>query len=210
MSRRTASLFSLTLLTLIVAYSQSGWADAERGKAFYQLCASCHGSQGEGRIDREAPAIAGLPEWYVLAQLKKFRDGARGRHPRDIAGMRMRPMARSIPTDEDVKAVAQYVTGLPSQVPPSTVPGDPANGAAQYVVCMACHGPDGRGNPQIGAPPLVTANDWYLLAQLEKFKRGVRGTNPEQDMTGAMMIPMASALDEQAMKDVIAYIQTLR
>jgi cytochrome c553 len=210
MSRRTASLFSVVLLTLTLAHSQPGWANDERGEAFYRLCASCHGSQGEGSRGLEAPAIAGLPEWYVLAQLTKFRQGVRGRHPQDIAGMRMRPMARSLPTDEDVKAVAHYVASLPPQVPPPTVSGDPTNGATQYVVCMACHGPDGKGNQQMGAPPLVTANDWYLLTQLKNFKQGVRGANPEQDMTGTMMRPMASALDEQAMKDVIAYIQTLR
>jgi hypothetical protein len=47
------------------------------------------------------------------------------------------------------------------------------------------------------------------LTQLKNFKSGVRGTNP-QDITGAQMRPMSMILaDEQAMKDVIAYIQTL-
>jgi cytochrome c553 len=62
----------------------------------------------------------------------------------------------------------------------------------------------------MGAPPLVTASDWYLLTQLKNFKHGVRGANAAADVSGAMMMPMAAPLDEQAMKDVIAYIQTLR
>ena len=44
---------------------------------------------------------------------------------------------------------------------------------------------------------------------LKKFKEGVRGTNP-QDIGGMQMRPMSMTLvDEQAMKDVIAYIRTL-
>jgi cytochrome c553 len=62
----------------------------------------------------------------------------------------------------------------------------------------------------MGAPPLVTASDWYLLTQLKNLKNGVRTPNAAADASGAMMAPIAATLDEQAMKDVIAYIQTLR
>ena len=48
-----------------------------------------------------------------------------------------------------------------------------------------------------------------MLAQLKKFKEGIRGAHPK-DITGMQMRPMAMILpDEQAMKDVIAYIQTI-
>ena len=209
-SDRTLIPLRLFLIALILACGAPVWADEHRGQALYRLCIACHGQQGEGHADLGAPAIAGLPEWYVSAQLTKFRNGVRGAHPRDTAGMRMRPMARTLPTDDDVKAIARYVGYLPPQAPPPTLTGNAANGAAQYAVCMACHGPDGKGNQQVGAPPLVTASDWYLLTQLKNFKHGVRGTNAAADVSGAMMMPMAAPLDEQAMKDVIAYIQTLR
>jgi cytochrome c oxidase subunit 2 len=75
---------------------------------------------------------------------------------------------------------------------------------------MACHGPDGKGNQPLRAPPLTVANDWYLLKQLRNFQNGVRGGDPTRDPTGSMMLSIARMLDEQAMKDVIAYIQTLR
>jgi cytochrome c553 len=210
MSRRTASLLFFALLTLILAHGQQGWANDQRGQAFFRLCSACHGNQGEGRIDLAAPAIASLPEWYVLTQLRKFRDGARGMHPQDSAGMRMRPMARSVPTEDDLQAVARYVASLAPHASPPTLAGDSARGQDQYLVCMACHGPDGRGNQQLMAPPLVATNDWYLFTQLQNFKHGVRGADPTKDVAGAMMRPMANSLDAQMMQDVIAYIQTLR
>ncbi len=58
-------------------------------------------------------------------------------------------------------------------------------------------------------PSLANRSDWYLLDQLKKFKPGVRGTDP-RDPIAIMMRPMAMMLaDEQALKDVIAYIGTL-
>jgi hypothetical protein len=49
-----------------------------------------------------------------------------------------------------------------------------------------------------------------MLTQLQNFKARVRGGNP-QDVQGALMYAMSNTLvDEQAMKDVIAYIQTLK
>jgi cytochrome c oxidase subunit 2 len=47
------------------------------------------------------------------------------------------------------------------------------------------------------------------MTQLNKFRSGVRGGNPA-DVKGSLMRAMSMTLpDEQAMKDVIAYIMTL-
>ena len=52
-------------------------------------------------------------------------------------------------------------------------------------------------------------NDWYLARQLQNFKSGVRGVHPE-DEYGFQMTSMVQALaDEQAINDVVAYINTL-
>ena len=52
-------------------------------------------------------------------------------------------------------------------------------------------------------------DDWYMLEQLKKFKHRVRGGTGE-DFNGASMQAMTVSLpDEQAMKDVIAYIMSL-
>jgi cytochrome c oxidase subunit 2 len=180
------------------------------GEEIFQLCESCHGEQGQGMAKFNAPSIAGLPKWYLEAQLHKFRTGVRGTHPADITGMQMRPMAMSFHNDHDLRAVAVYVANLPR--PSSTVvgKGDAAKGQALYATCTACHGPDAAGNEQLKAPPLKNQADWYLLAQLKKFKSGHRGSNPA-DIEGAQMRPMAQTLaDEQAMQDVVAHIMTLK
>jgi cytochrome c553 len=85
-----------------------------------------------------------------------------------------------------------------------------ANGASQCQLCLACHGPDSRGNQQLGVPPLTISNDWYLIRQLQNPKQRVRGADAPRDGTGATMQPIASTLSEQGMQDVVIYIQTLR
>ena len=183
---------------------------AKLGQAHYNTCLPCHGSAGEGNVTIEAPAIAGLPQWYIEAQLHKFRAGVRGSHFDDLAGLRMRPMAGALHAEADVVAVSGYVASMKRPMhAPMVQGGDPNKGKASFAVCVACHGPDGAGNQALNAPALVGADDWYLLAQLKKFKAGVRGTNPK-DVTGAQMRAMSMTLaDEQAMKDVVAYIMAL-
>ncbi len=183
---------------------------SERGEALFDLCASCHGANAGGNQAFLAPAIAGLPSWYIVSQLNKFRTGVRGTHFDDISGMRMRPMALTLRSEADVEAVAAYVSSLPPQQPaPVLTGGDPAKGQATFALCSACHGMNGEGNQPQQAPRLTHGSDWYLLEQLKKFKAGIRGADP-RDPFSMMMRPMALTLaDEQAMKDVVAYIMTL-
>lgn len=151
-----------------------------------------------------------MPKWYVEAQIKKFRTGLRGAHPDDAEGLRMRPMSRQMANDQEIEAVATYVSQLPSKkVASSLTGGDPVAGQAAFGACAACHGPKAGGNEALKAPPLAGQSDWYLLSQLKKFQSGVRGLAPG-DVTGAQMRPMSLTLsDEQAMKNVIAHIATL-
>ena len=52
-------------------------------------------------------------------------------------------------------------------------------------------------------------SDWYLLSQLKNFKQGLRGHDP-MDLDGRQMGLMVQTLhDDQAMQDVVAYINTL-
>lgn len=184
--------------------------DLARGEQLYELCAQCHGANGNGNQRFLAPAIAGLPQWFVEAQVHKFQNGARGTHFDDIGGMRMRPMSMWLGSDEDVTNVSAFVAAMPRATPERTLEGGNAEaGKAKYVPCIACHGVNGEGNQALNAPPLVGQSDWYQLTSLKNFKAGVRGTNPK-DSTGALMRPMSMTLaDEQAMKDVIAYIESL-
>lgn len=180
------------------------------GEEIFQLCSQCHAEQGQGNAMFNAPSIAGLPKWYLELQLKKFRTGVRGTHPADLTGMQMRPMAMSFHNDQDLEAVAGYVASLPRPAVAAIGNGDATRGQALFTPCTACHGPDGAGNEQLKAPPLKHSSDWYLIAQLNKFKAGQRGASPG-DIEGATMRPMAATLvDEQAVKDVVAHIMTLK
>ncbi len=190
----------------------SGAEPAQAGKDVYAVCMNCHGHQGEGIPLYAAPAIAGMPQWYLEGQLRKFRAGIRGGHPDDTEGLRMRPMSWQLRSEAELIAVAAYVAKLPKIAPkasPAVIGADAKAGATSYATCGACHGANGAGNEALKAPPIAGQNDWYLLSQLRKFKSGVRGSKPE-DITGQQMRPMAQTLaDEQAMKNVVAYISTL-
>ena len=182
-----------------------------RGAELYDTCRPCHGTRGEGNVVVGAPAIAGLPRWYVEAQLDKFKKGIRGAHPDDAHGALMRPMARTLNHEGDAGSVAEYVEKMPGTHAAATLGGDPAAGATRYNgVCIACHGPDGKGNQALSSPSLVGQADWYLLHQLQKFKSGMRGAHPE-DVSGSQMRAMSMTLEnDQAMLDVIAFIRTLK
>ncbi|MBW2398545.1 MAG: c-type cytochrome [Deltaproteobacteria bacterium] len=210
----TRARIAVACLLAAVTGALAGSAAAEdlaRGEALYGLCAQCHGSEATGSKLAEAPSLAGLPQWYMENQLHKFQDRTRGEHPGDITGLRMAPMSRALRSDEDLSAVAAYIASLPAHTPePLLVGGDAARGKEFFsLTCVACHGADAMGNQQMSSPPLRYASDWYLYRSLEKFRAGIRGANPA-DTVGATMRPMAMTLpDEQAMKDVIAYIHSL-
>ncbi|NEO37914.1 MAG: c-type cytochrome [Moorea sp. SIOASIH] len=88
--------------------------------------------------------------------------------------------------------------------------GDPSKGRASFAVCSTCHGRKAEGMESLNAPNLTGLQDWYMLTQLKNFKNGIRGNDPK-DIYGQQMRQMAMTLtDEQAMRDVIAYIKTLR
>ena len=87
--------------------------------------------------------------------------------------------------------------------------GDAEAGKAQYAACAACHGQNGEGNEALFAPKLAGQEAWYMRQQLEAYKAGVRGSNPE-DIYGQQMRGMAMTLPTAAsVENVIAYIQTL-
>ena len=152
-----------------------------------------------------------MDQWYVEAQLKNFRSGARGLHPDDTGGLRMYQMSRALKQDDEIKDVSAYVASLPSTQPdPVVVGGDPAKGKALYALCQQCHGAAGEGNKVMNSPALVGTNDWYLVGELTEYKKGVRGGNPANP-NAVMMRGMSNSLaDDQAIKDVVAHIMTLK
>ncbi len=182
-----------------------------RGRELFETCVPCHNADGSGNSAVGAPNIAGMKEWYVQGELKKFRSGGRGMHFSDVEGMRMRPMALSLTSDDDAEAVAQYVESLPAVRHAASLRGDVQAGETQFrAVCSSCHGDSGQGVDDVKAPRLAGVDDWYLATQLRKFKAGVRGNSPK-DIEGRLMRPMARGLaNEDAIRNVVAYIDTLK
>jgi cytochrome c553 len=211
MARLRAVRTAIPLLALgaIACDSTPPPVGMERGAELFETCVPCHGSDAGGNLEIAAPAIGGLPQWYVQDQLAGFQAGFRGKHAEDIPGLRMRPMAMSLNREGDIESVAAYVSSMDPVYPESSISGNAGAGASTYTVCVTCHGADGLGNQELHAPPIVQLDDWYLLSQLRNFKSGARGARPG-DTWGQTMRPNTLVLDDQAMRDVVAYVQTLR
>jgi cytochrome c553 len=208
MGQRKAVLLFAALSVALAGRASA--QDLARGKELFSMCSHCHGAQAQGDAAALAPSIAGLDAWYIETQLGKFRDNERAAHFDDIAGMRMRGMARWLKTPEDIKSVAAYVATLPKVKDVTLTGGDPAKGAALYAPCSGCHGLNGEGMQAVGAPPLAHTSDWYLHTQIKNYQAGIRGSDP-RDVGGAAMRPMSLVLtDEQAIKDVLAHVATLK
>ena len=78
-----------------------------------------------------------------------------------------------------------------------------------YDGCVQCHGENGEGNQDLGAPAIAGLERWYIKAQLRKFKKSQRGWHID-DMAGKRMQPMAMAMDTDEKVDIIAaYVASL-
>ncbi len=69
-------------------------------------CASCHGPSGAG-VPAQFPRVAGQFAEYTLAQLQAFRLGERANDPNQM----MRVISARL-SDQEIKAVSEYITGL--------------------------------------------------------------------------------------------------
>ncbi len=133
----------------VAALSKDDQALGTGRRLFLNNCAMCHGSDGGGM-----PGFPNLTdsEWLhgstperIEETILKGRTGA------------MPPWGPAL-GDEGVKQVATYVRSLSGQQVDQTVA---SAGKARYMtVCVACHGPEGKGNQMIGAPDLT--NDIWL------------------------------------------------
>jgi cytochrome c oxidase subunit 2 len=178
------------------------------GQGPYYYCITCHGTEGRGNESIDAPRIGGMSVWYLEQALTSFREGWRGTHADDYHGGEMRPMAVALAGADAVRAAAEHFAAFDAAETPETVAGDAARGQALYATCIACHGPTGQGNEALRAPALANQSDWYMVRQIDHFRAGVRGA-ASGDTSGAQMAAMVGVLtDEQAVRDVVAYINS--
>ena len=93
-----------------VASTVSG--DVEAGKAAYMVCAACHGDKAQGNEAMAGPRLAGQNDWYLVNQIKKFKQGQRGYHDMDLGGRQMRPMVATLADDAAINNVVAYINSL--------------------------------------------------------------------------------------------------
>lgn len=140
-------------------------------RLFLNNCAQCHGSDAHGskgfpNLTDNDWIYGGEPE----AIIKTITEGRHGVMP---------PMAAAVGSTVDVENVAQYVLSLSGS---ATDPVKAQAGREKFVVCAACHGPKGEGNPALGAPNL-TDRTWLhgagLAAVLAMINTGKDNQMPE-------------------------------
>lgn len=230
---------SVPLATLVLGAAPAaaqmyapGSDEAVDPEALYEVCAFCHGPEGQGSERLDAPALAGMEAWYVERQLHNFRDRVRGMHPEDLTGLQMSVVSGMTRNDATIRALAEYIAAMEPGAGLETLngepvttgrpyiwhseyaefsspePGDPERGARAYITCGVCHGPDGEGNVSLASPRLTELQDWYQARQLRYFKDGIRGRSAG-DIYGAQMSAMSQTLTDQTIADLIAYIDTL-
>ncbi len=168
-----------TLDTAEVAADPELLAFAMRGGevAFKENCAACHGLGGAGQF--EYPSLAD-DDWLwggSLAEIEQtVRHGIRFYDDPDTRDSQM-PAFGEILEREQLDEVVQYVLSLSGRAEDAEAA---ARGAEVFAEqCAACHGDDGRGMKEVGAPNLTDGIWLYggepdqIRAQIARPRHGV-------------------------------------
>ncbi|MGE5466375.1 MAG: c-type cytochrome [Ignavibacteria bacterium] len=193
--------------------------DMEKAKEIMNVCAGCHGDNGQGGKKGEYPRIAGQPVAYLTQQLRAFRARTRVNIP-------MVPYTeeRELP-DEDIRDISAYLASikLSTAMPKFTgdedaltrlqmvdkvmiVPrseGDVAHGGEVYAEqCAFCHGKTGRGGGRF--PMLVGQYTNYLQKQIASYLKGER-PHDEEDSRGVL-----AELKDTDIRDILAWLTSVQ
>jgi cytochrome c oxidase subunit 2 len=84
-------------------------SNAAHGQELYLTCGNCHGADGRGMQATNAPRLKGMSDWYIVTQLKNFKQGIRGAHPQDKYGSQMRSMAAILADDKATDDLVAYI-----------------------------------------------------------------------------------------------------
>jgi cytochrome c oxidase cbb3-type subunit III len=125
------------------------------GRLYQHHCAQCHASDARG--SKGFPNLADH-DWLYGGEPENIKttliNGRNGMMP---------PMAVMVGNEEDVQNVAHYVLSLSNSQHDAQ---RAALGQQKFMMCAACHGADGKGNPMMGAANLT--DDIWLHGAGEK------------------------------------------
>jgi cytochrome c553 len=192
-----------------------------------QVCASCHGVNGQSQSPM-VPILAGQQREYLVNQLRDYRDHTRSNK---YAVQYMWGMAGSL-SNQQIQELADYFSKqVPVQASGGTSSdsklargkeifenGIPAKGVIQ---CNSCHGPKGEGMATF--PRIAGQHRYYLIQQLNVWKEPVQkefmevGGNTWAPRTiqfarphGVLMINEEKNLSEADIEAVAAYLSVLQ
>src|ERR1700710_463773 len=128
------------------------------------VCVACHGLDGNS-VNPEWPSLAGQHEKYIAKQIKAFKAGER-------TNPLMSPIALTL-TDQDIEDVAAYFASqkikgqeaAASKVEAGQKLYRAGESAGKIPACLACHGPNGRGNAEAGYPSICTQHPTQVAFQ---------------------------------------------
>ena len=178
--------------------------DAAAGAQKSAVCGACHGATGSS-VNPEWPNLAGQHEGYIAAQLALFKQGVRD-------NVLMMPMASAL-TDQDMQDLGAHF----ARQAPAGLEADPSNYKAGEMLyrggdperklpaCIACHGPQGKGNGLASYPALRAQHAVYTYNQLKAYAEGRRRA-PGNDI----MQVIAARLTDEEMRALASYTQGLR
>ena len=195
MKRSTIPAALLTLATAFLAASEPARADPEAGRKKAQVCADCHGPDGNS-TDPQYPILAGQTFRYLYLQLRDFKEGRR-KHPQ------MSPMAGNLER-QDMLDLAEFYAAQKKKTT-----GFKADGAkvaagkakSDEVLCPMCHLGGFSGQNEI--PRAAGQHYAYVVKQLKDFKSRAR-TNDGGNMTA-----VAATLSDTDIENLAHYIANL-
>lgn len=198
-------LLSMSWLPIIAAVGlYAPTACAENGERLAaQLCSACHGAHGNSESPIFPRLGAQTPE-YLTAQLKNFREHARGESD---ARAYMWAIASQL-DDSTVASLADYYS---HQAPVHGAAGDAALMAKGQDIfehgvpergtpaCASCHGAQGQGAGMF--PRLAGQHKEYLRRQIEVFQNETRANAP-------VMTAVAHTLGTDEAKAVTEWLES--
>ena len=189
---RAALAAVITLAAALPAAAQ----DIEAGRAKAQVCAACHGADGNS-IAPMFPSLAGQTWRYLYIQLKDYKEGRR-------TNPIMSPMAAPHTRQEKID-IANFYAAQPLK--PSAFKADDAKvklgkAKADENLCVMCHLGGFSGQNEI---PRVAGQQYdYIVQQLRDFKARTR-TNDAGNMTS-----VSQSLTEIDIENLAHYLTSLR